>query len=162
MTRKPPLCNQPLMCHATRVTTLWLKQPIYFQCIAVYTWLARERRQTMSIHKEKLSFLCFLRSSISDRFNFSAISSLHECTQQSLISTIFSLHHSKLHTIHVTIVKKSYQKIMGAVTCGVPIFCMGVYKHNVVVVKWYLHSQGDYFSWVLMISISGYLSIITM
>ena len=84
----------------------------------------------MSIHKEKLSFLCFLRSSLSDRFNFFVVSSLHEC---SVISTISSLHHSILHTIHVTIVRKSYQRVMGALTCGVPIFCMGAYKHNAVV-----------------------------
>ena len=84
----------------------------------------------MSIHKEKLSFLCFLRSSLSDRFNFFVVSSLHEC---SVISTISSLHHSILHTIHVTIVIKSYQRVMGALTCGVPIFCMGAYKHNAVV-----------------------------
>ena len=84
----------------------------------------------MSIHKEKLSFLCFLRSSLSDRFNFFVVSSLHEC---SVISTISSLHHSILHTIHVTIVIKSYQRVMGAFTCGVPIFCMGAYKHNAVV-----------------------------
>jgi len=88
----------------------------------------------MSIHKEKLSFLCFLRSSLSDRFNFFVVSSLHECTQQSVISIISSLHHSILHTIHFTIVIKSYQRVMGAFTCGVPIFCMGACKHNTVVV----------------------------
>ena len=51
----------------------------------------------MSIHKEKLSFLCFLSSSISDRFNFFAVSSLHKCTQPSPIPIIFPLHHRILY-----------------------------------------------------------------
>ena len=68
----------------------------------------------MSIHKEKLSFLCFLRSSISDRFNFSAISSLHECTQQSLIFQP-SFNSSSQQTTHN---KCLNQRVMGVFHVG--------------------------------------------
>ena len=79
-TRKPPLCNQPLICHATKVTTLWLKHPIFCSVSIIRFFVI------VVLHEKQESG--FARLQLLDVF-MDKTDSRNQCSILSLFASIF-------------------------------------------------------------------------